>query len=67
MVRHKKFLDWLETRQGTIIKGLFALLLAYIMGSRAIHTGSFWQYGLAIVLLVWGVKRTYRGLRNKLA
>lgn len=43
------------------------MLLAYVLGSRALHTGSYWQYFGTIILLAWGIKRTYRGLLNKLA
>lgn len=66
-MRRKKVTDWLQTRQGTICKGVVALLLAYVLGSRALHTGSYWQYLGTILLLVWGIKRTYRGFLNKLA
>lgn len=36
---------------------LFALLLAYGMGSRALDTGSWQQYFLTFALLIWSFNR----------
>ena len=43
-----------QTRKGSIIFGLIELALAYGVVSRAIHTGSIWQYVVFAVLFVGG-------------
>lgn len=52
----EKIMQWKQTRPGLLAMGFIALLLAYIVGSRAIFTGSLWQYALTLVLLVGTVK-----------
>jgi hypothetical protein len=41
---------WHKTRKGFMTFGLIELILAYLIISRAIDTGSVWQYGLGIIL-----------------
>ncbi len=36
--------------------GVAFLLLAYISGSRALDTGSYWEYLACVVFLVLGIK-----------
>jgi hypothetical protein len=46
------------------ILALVFLAIAYGFASLAINYGSFWQYALAIVFLVWAVKELKRGVTN---
>gem|GEM_PF-7035938 len=57
--------NWFITRTGMAITGILALFLTYIMASRALDTGSLGQYGLAFLLLIIGINRLVRGIRNK--
>jgi len=34
-----------------------AVFAAYLVGSRALDTGSWWEYGYTLALLVFGVNR----------
>lgn len=36
---------------------LVALILAYIAASRALDTGSWWEYGYAVALLIFALNR----------
>ncbi len=56
-------LAFLSTKRGRVIIGLVGLALAYIIGSRALDTGSIGQwfvtlgiFGLSIYELVIGIK-----------
>jgi hypothetical protein len=46
---------------------LVALVAAYLIGSRALDTGSWQQYGLMFVALVFGLNRLYRSSWQKKA
>ena len=46
-----------------LIIGVVFIGIAYGFASLAIDSGSLWQYALAIIFLVWGVKHLLRGLR----
>lgn len=48
----KKLHKWHQTRQGLLVFGLVELLAGYLVGSRAIDTGSLIEYFLAIVFFV---------------
>lgn len=52
--------NWFITRTGCIVCGGTALVLAYIIASRALDTGSLGQYGLTILLLIVGINRLIR-------
>lgn len=39
------------------------LAIAYGFASLAINFGSFWQYALAIIFIVWGLKELKRGIQ----
>lgn len=64
MTKAKPIYLW-DSRRGSSIGGILALLICYVVGSRAIDTGSLIQYFLAIVLLVIGINRLVRAIRNK--
>jgi putative Mn2+ efflux pump MntP len=56
-------LKWYEGRNGAIGVGLVSLVLAYVVGSRGINTGSWWEYLGTIIFLVIGFNRLIAGLR----
>ncbi len=45
-------------------RGLVGVVLAYAFVSRAFSTGSFLQYGVAILFLVLGVKLLVRAYKS---
>lgn len=49
---------WHKTRQGYMVFGAVELLLSYALISRAIDTGSWWQYSFGVVFLV-GAAQNY--------
>ena len=42
---------WLQGRREAVITAVLAIIVAYIIASRAIDTGSLGQYGVVIVLV----------------
>jgi len=46
----------LQTRNRLIVSGVVGLILTYFLGSRAIYTGSYWQYFGTLILLALSVK-----------
>lgn len=60
-----KFDNWHKTRRGYAVMAVVELVLAYIVGSRGLDTGSWWQYGLTLVLLVGGLQNVYQLIRKK--
>jgi hypothetical protein len=47
-----KLHKWHQTKRGLFIFGLAELLAAYLIGSRALDTGSLIEYFLAVVLFI---------------
>ncbi len=47
-----------------LVIGLVFLVLAYIAGSRALDTGSYWEYLGCLVALVLGIKFIVHAVRN---
>ncbi len=60
-----KFDKWKNTKQGYAIFAILELVMAYAIGSRALDTGSWWQYALTLLLLVGGVQNLVRLIRKK--
>ena len=60
-----KFDNWHKTRRGYAIMGFVELVLAYLMGSRAIDTGSWWQYVFTVLLLIGGIQNAVQFIRKK--
>jgi predicted tellurium resistance membrane protein TerC len=53
---------------GSLIGGIIGLILAYALVSRAIDTGSYWQYLGTFLLLILSIKlfiRTFRSNGDK--
>jgi hypothetical protein len=51
-------------RIGSISGGIIGLILAYALVSRAIDTGSYWQYLGTFLLLALSVKLFIRSFKN---
>lgn len=48
-----------------LISGLIGLLLAYLLGSLAFDSGSWWHYFGTLVLLIVGIRLFARGVKPK--
>ncbi len=60
-----KFDKWKNTKQGYAIFAILELVMAYAIGSRALDTGSWWQYAFPLLLLVGGLQNLVRLIRKK--
>ena len=47
------------------IGGLIGLILAYILLSRALYTGSYWEYLIGLILLIFAIRLFIRSIRLK--
>jgi hypothetical protein len=56
---------WHKTRVGYSVFGLAELVLAYILASLAINSGSLWQYALTFILAYGGIANLVKSARNK--
>ena len=57
--------DFLNSRKGKVLLGVVSLALAYLMFIRATDTGSWQQYGMLLVLLIFGVNRLFAAIRHE--
>lgn len=57
--------DQFKSRTSQAIMGLIGLVLAYLLGTRAVDTGSWWQYGGALLLFVLALKRLARAIDKR--
>ena len=57
--------DQFKSRPNLIAAGAAGLLLAYILASRALDTGSWWQYLGTLILLVLSVRLMRRIFKKK--
>jgi len=48
---------WYNQHYWSLLLALASLTAAYIVGSRALFTGSWQQYGITIVCLIFGLNR----------
>jgi len=55
--------QWWERRDARLLKGLLDLLIAYIFGSLAIDSGSYWHYLLALLFIVLGIRYLLKSVR----
>ncbi|HYF97135.1 MAG TPA: hypothetical protein VD947_03815 [Patescibacteria group bacterium] len=51
-----------NTKKGKLIFGTIELILAYVIVSRAIDTGSLWQYLAFIILFIGGLNNLIRAV-----
>ncbi len=63
----KKFEAWHNTKRGLIIFGLLGLAMAYIVGSRALDTGSWLLYAGTLIFLVSGLQKIIKLIRETLS
>lgn len=54
-----------QTRKGKVAFGVAELLVAYLAVSRAIDTGSLWQYLIFILLVIGGIHNLIRAVLPK--
>lgn len=54
----------LNTRPKLLGAAAVSLILSYVFASLAIDRGFIWQYVVAIVLLVYGIKYLIRSLKT---
>jgi len=62
----KQIDDYHQTKKGKIVFGVIEILAAYAIISRAIDTGSLWQYAVAAVLIIGGVNNLINAGKGKL-
>jgi len=51
-----RFDNWHKTRKGHAVFAVIELLAFYLVGSRALDTGSWWEYGFALLLVIGSVQ-----------
>jgi hypothetical protein len=54
--------DQFHSRTAQAAIGVIGLVLSYLFATRAIDTGSWIQYGAAVLLLALGLKRIARAI-----
>lgn len=54
-----------DTPSHLVIGGIVGLLLAYVIISRALNTGSYWEYFFGLVILVISIRLFIRSIRLK--
>lgn len=47
------------------LAGLVGIVLTYFVASRALNTGSYWEYLLTVVLLIISIRLFIRSIRLK--
>jgi len=60
----KQFEAWHKTKRGLVVFGVLELAVAYGLASRAIDTGSWWQYGLGLLFLIGGLQNIIKLIRK---
>lgn len=60
-----KFITWKKSPVGLIITAVIELVLAYIVISRAVDTGSWWEYLITFVLALGAVSSIMKVLTRK--
>lgn len=62
MTRASLKTKFFRTRTGALLLSVTWLIVAYLIGSRALHTGSLGQYGLTFLALGLSINRFYRAI-----
>lgn len=57
--------DQFHSRGAQAVMGVTGLVLGYLFATRAIDTGSWLEYGTALLLFILGIKRIARALDKK--
>lgn len=58
-------LDEFKSRKAQALLGIIGLVLAYLLGTRAVDTGSWLQYAGALLLLILALKRIARAIDRR--
>jgi hypothetical protein len=64
MAKAKAVKQWYDERLNSAGLSLVCLLAVYILGSRAIDTGSLIQYFLTFVLIVLAINRAIKAVKG---
>ncbi len=56
---------FLKTKNGNLSAAFAGLVLAYLMASRAIDTGSLWEYIVALILIIISIKYGVRAFKKR--
>lgn len=56
--------DQFKTKPARLIMGIVGLALAYVLGSRALDTASWWQYGGTLLLLILSVRLLIKAIHE---
>jgi hypothetical protein len=54
-----------DTSKNLAVGGLIGLILFYIIGSRALDTGSYWEYLYSLIIIIITIRLFIRSLRLK--
>lgn len=57
--------DQFHSRGAQFAMGVVGLVLGYLFATRAIDTGSWIQYGVALLLFILAIKRFARALKKR--
>lgn len=57
--------DQFHSRTAQGVMGVVGLVLGYLFATRAIDTGSWIQYGIALLLFILGIKRIARAFEKR--
>lgn len=57
--------DQFKTRPARLGMGIAGLVLAYLLATRALDTGSWWQYFGTLLLLVLSIRLIAHGIKSK--
>lgn len=65
-MNHKlsKIKSWHATNKGLFTFSIAEILISYLVGSRAIDTGSLWQYFFTFVFFFGGVRNIFKLVVN---
>ncbi len=54
-----------KSRRDYVTFGIIEIVLAYTLVSRAINTGSLWQYGLGVLLAIGAIQNFVKAVHFK--
>ena len=57
--------DQFKSKPARLSMGVIGLFLAYLLGSRALDTASWWQYSGTLLLLVLSIRLIVKGIKSK--
>ena len=60
----KKAQAAVNSQSGKVLACVVSLILSYVLGSRAIDTGSWWEYSGSATFFIIGVKYLIRSFKK---